>query len=385
MTDLGGLNFWVAVITIAVLSRRVPLIARFALYLGALYLVVEAKMSMLLLASVITYGWVALRIGTGALAIALHTFAISAFFAASQHGPVLLPEGNLVARALPLVGLPYVFLRFVHVLVEVRTGRLERPGFVHYVVYMLPFHQMIAGPIQRYDEYAKVIAEPTPLDHQTFVEALNRITNGFIKKVVLAQLLMRVVGFRFESTGWELWFEVDLYAIYMYLDFSGYMDIIIGAGMLMGWKPPENFDWPYLSRNLIEFWKRWHITLGDWLRDYVFLPLNLALMRSRFGNSPFLTGVVCYFVTMLVCGLWHRFDAQFALWGALHGTGIVICKLYEMGLKKLVSRKQFKTYRQSRLSAVFAGFTNFQYIAVSFLFAFNPPAEAIEIVRRLAG
>lgn len=385
MIGLDSPAFWAIVLLLGVATRFLDPRGRMVAFLiatGCLYY--AAPRELVLLAGVAAYGFVALRIGTSDLAMAAHIAVLASLLALSQHTRALLPATSGWAGVLPLIGLPYVFLRAVHVLVECRRGALQPPTLLQYATYILPFHQIIAGPIERFPAFLQKLTAPVPsLTTSAMLTALGRITDGFVKKAVLASLLKRTAGFEFESSGLALLVEIDLYALYMYFDFSGYMDIVIGAGMLAGWQPPENFNSPYLSRNLIEFWTRWHITLGDWIRDYVFLPLSLMLQRSTLASRPVLCAFSAYAVSMFVCGLWHRFDTQFAIWGLLHGCGIGMCKIWEALIKRRVGSKGLKRYRENRWVGAVAGAINFQYIAASFLFAFHAPADALRILGRL--
>lgn len=390
MVAFASMGFWVLVAVLAIVVRGLglrgtPRAVAYGLALLALLSPIAAWPVLAALLGIAAYGYVALRLGGGRTVFVVHIAVLSAALALSQH-LVSIVGGSVgwLGWVFPLIGLPYVYLRLLHLLVEVRSGRLPLPSPLRYVVYLLPFHQLLAGPIERYGAFEAQLEAPLPpLDRRTTVAALDRLTNGLVKKYVLAELLLRGIGFTYEGSGLPLWLEVDLFALYIYLDFSGYMDIAIGVGILIGWVPPENFNWPYLARNIIDFWKKWHITLSEWIRDYTFTPLLLNLQRGPLGSRPLMTGILSYFVSMVFCGLWHRFDLQFLLWGVLHGLGITACKLYETGLKKAIGRKRFKAYRKSRAAEVVAAFVTFQFVAVSFLFAFNPLPEALDIVWRL--
>lgn len=391
MIQLSDPTFWGTVAVLAVVLRYLGLPARWraAAFLVALVVLFHERPGWPILAcllAVAAYGWVALSTVRGRVAVVAHTVGMAGLFVASQYAAALLPDVPVIVRIMPLVGLPYVFLRFVHLLIEVAAGRLEKPGPVDYLAYLLPFHQLLAGPIERYPSFQAQMQAPLgPLDADTGLRALDRITNGFVKKAILAELLRQGLGFRFEGSGAWSWLEMDLFALYLYFDFSGYMDIVIGAGILVGWKPPENFDWPYLSRNIVEFWTRWHISLGEFIRDYVFNPLNLTLQRGALRGRALLAGIVCYLVSMFLVGLWHRANLQFAIYGLLQGTGIVVCKLWEAGLKRWLGKERLKAYRKSRAVQWVATFVTFQYVAASYLFAFHPPAEALDIVLSLVG
>lgn len=391
MIQLSDPTFWGTVAALVLVVRTFGLSGRWrtAAFLVALAVLFHPRAGWPILGcllGVAAYAWVALATARGRAAVVLHTAGMAGLFVLSQYAGALWPDVPVIARIMPLVGLPYVFLRFVHLLIEVTSGRLQRPGPLDTLAYLLPFHQLLAGPIERYTAYREQMDAPlAPLDADTGLRALDRITNGFVKKAILAELLRQGVGFEFAGSGASNWLEMNLFALYLYFDFSGYMDIVIGVGMLVGWKPPENFDWPYLSRNIVEFWTRWHITLGEFVRDYVFNPLNLELQRGWLRGRVLTAGIVCYLVTMLLVGLWHRANLQFAIYGLLQGSGIAVCKLWEAGLKRALSKERMKAYRKSRAVQVVATVVTFQYVAASYLFAFHPPSEAVGILLSLVG
>ncbi len=132
------------------------------------------------------------------------------------------------------------------------------------------------------------------------------------------------------------------------------------------------------------FWTRWHITLSNWIRDYIFIPLNLHLQRE-YRLAPLLAGAISYFVSMVFCGFWHRPTLSFALWGALQGGALIVCKLYEYGLRRMLSREARKAYQASRVAAMTSGFVTFQFISISFVFAFNDFGRAVNIVGQMFG
>jgi alginate O-acetyltransferase complex protein AlgI len=286
-------------------------------------------------------------------------------------------------KILPLVGLPYLALRGVTLLDDVRQGT-EPPGLGSGLTYLLPFHQILAGPIERFSDFREKWAQgPTALTSDTFVQGLDRVTDGLVKKLVLCELLVQTFGFRFEGGGLGLAMEIVAHALWFYLDFSGYMDIVIGMGTWLGWVPPENFDWPYGARNLVVFWTRWHITLGHFIRDRIFNPANVALQRGWLRGRPVTAGIVCYFLAMVFCGIWHHPSLPFAVWGLLHGTGIAVFKLWEYSLVKRLKRPGVARYLENQPIRWVSTATTFAFVAASFLFAVRPPGEAVAILWRL--
>ncbi len=142
-----------------------------------------------------------------------------------------------------------------------------------------------------------------------------------------------------------------LYSLYIYIDFSGYCDMAIGMACMMGIRTPENFDNPYFSPNISEFWKRWHITFSTFLRIYVFKPVVSLLNRLPISRYRMLVSVSAYLVTFLVCGLWHGSTLNFVLWGLWHGVGLSVYKLFTYG-KPVKERTQLR-----EVSGIFGSFS----------------------------
>jgi D-alanyl-lipoteichoic acid acyltransferase DltB (MBOAT superfamily) len=134
-----------------------------------------------------------------------------------------------------------------------------------------------------------------------------------------------------------------LYPIFLYFNFSGYTDIVLGIGKLFGKTYPDNFNAPFSSYNFLDFWSRWHMSLSFWLRDYVYTPLLKLLMQANLSRSvdPYL-GVVCYFVTFFLIGIWHGSTAIFAVYGLLLGLGVSVNKAYQIIITKRFGKKRYK-------------------------------------------
>jgi len=198
---------------------------------------------------------------------------------------------------------------------------------VQFATFVLFFPQLVAGPIVRAHELLPQMDRLPRLDRQLAADGLFRIVVGLFKKVALADLLAALIVDRvFESPGRFSGLEVAIgvcgYAFQIYLDFSAYSDIAIGSAQLLGFRFPENFATPYRSANLQEFWRRWHITLSSWLRDYLYKPLG----GSRGGSLLTYRNLI---VTMLLGGLWHGANWTFIIWGALHGFGLAMTRVFQ--------------------------------------------------------
>ncbi len=196
---------------------------------------------------------------------------------------------------------------------------------VQFATYVLFFPQLVAGPIVRAGQLLPQMEQLPALDRRLAADGLFRILVGLFKKIAIADLLAQLIVDRvFEAPGRFSGLEVMLatyaYALQIYLDFSAYSDIAIGSAQLLGFEFPENFRTPYRSGNLGEFWRRWHITLSSWLRDYLYIPLG----GGRGGALATYRNLI---ITMLLGGLWHGASWTFLTWGALHGLGLVATRM----------------------------------------------------------
>ncbi len=205
-----------------------------------------------------------------------------------------------------------------------------------YLLYIMSFPQMIAGPIVRYN----TIADQITNRNETIDDKLTgfiRFSIGLAKKVLIANVMGEqadlVMNGDISNIGTSVaWIGILAYTFQIYFDFSGYSDMAIGLGRMMGFKFPENFNNPYTSQSITEFWRRWHITLGAWMRDYLYIPL---------GGSKVVTKRRLYFnlwFVFLVSGLWHGASWSFVFWGAYHGFFLVVERLFLLKVYKRIGR-----------------------------------------------
>lgn len=239
---------------------------------------------------------------------------------------------------LPL-GLSFYAFQALTYTVDIYRGDL-RPArsLLTYVTAATFFPTVLAGPITRLANLLPQFEKPDRfLGSDEGGRAIFRIGLGLAKKFLIADylaenLVIRVFDFPNLYSGFEVLIAVYAYAIQIYYDFSGYTDIAVGAAALLGIRLPENFNRPYVALNLPDFWRRWHISLSTWLRDYLYF--SLPGLRSRW-KFPAYTNLV---VTMVLGGLWHGPSWNFVIWGALHGAGLAVYRLYEHARKKAPPR-----------------------------------------------
>ncbi len=235
------------------------------------------------------------------------------------HAHVPLPEVLLP------IGISFFTFQALSYVIDTSRGKIHPVSLIEFAVYLSFFPHLVAGPIVRATEFLPQIKEKISPRHIDVGKAFWLISLGLFKKVVIASYLGTyaadpLFGFPRQHAGVEALFGVYAYAIQIYADFSGYTDIAIGLALLLGIRFPQNFNAPYAAASLQDFWRRWHMTLSRWLRDYLYIPLG----GSRRGKVRTYLNIM---ITMLLGGLWHGAAWTFVAWGALHGTGLIVERL----------------------------------------------------------
>ncbi len=227
----------------------------------------------------------------------------------------------LEGRHLP-IGISFFTFQAMSYIIDVyrEAARPQRNPF-NLALYIALFPQLIAGPIVRYQQIATEILERQSRVHDV-VEGIKRFIIGLGKKVLIANTVALGADQVFALPPNELttplaWFGIVCYTLQIYFDFSGYSDMAIGLGRIFGFHFLENFQWPYIAQSIQEFWRRWHISLSSWFRDYLYIPLGGS--RGAAGRTAFNLVTVFF-----LCGLWHGAAWNFALWGLFHGAFLVL-------------------------------------------------------------
>jgi D-alanyl-lipoteichoic acid acyltransferase DltB (MBOAT superfamily) len=236
------------------------------------------------------------------------------------------------------IGISFFTFQAISYLVDVYKGRsaVVRNIF-DFSFYLSFFPQLVAGPIVRASAFVPQLYKPYSLSKQEFGHALFLILCGLMKKLILSDFLAvnfidRVFDAPGSFTGAENLMAVYGYALQIYGDFSGYTDMAIGVALLLGFRLPVNFNSPYKATSLTDFWRRWHISLSTWLRDYLYIPLG----GNRKGKIRMYINLM---VTMVLGGLWHGANIRFVIWGTLHGAVLVFEKALSKFRKRFFGRK----------------------------------------------
>ncbi len=310
-------------------GRKVILITALALNLGTL---VFYKYTNFLLKSLVDLGVYSLHLG----------FNLNPRWLSFQPLDIFLP-----------LGISFFTFEFIHFIVDVYRGSHPIKDFRHFALFASFFPSQIAGPIKRFQDFELQLNAQTIFKKEQFNRGIFLIFRGLFKKVVLGDNLDTLVKYGFNnpySLGTiDAWAAAIAFTLQLYFDFSGYTDIGRGSAYLLGYSVPENFKCPYLSSNLKDFWRRWHISLSTWLRDYLFIPLGGS------HGSNWLTKRNL-FITMLLGGLWHGASWNFVCWGAFHGIGLIITRDWQCfvdGIEELVRLRKTQIWHVSGIVLTF--------------------------------
>ncbi len=251
------------------------------------------------------------------------SFALQSLFGLSWDPPLL-------QILLPL-GISFFTFEFIHYLVDTYRGHVPAHSFSKFHVFVAFFPTQIAGPIKRFQQFVPGLATLDRFDAELAKDGLRLIALGLGKKILLADKLGPIAdaGFTAAAHGdigtWEAWAAALAFALQIYFDFSGYTDIARGSAQLFGFHIPINFNAPYLATSVSDFWRRWHISLSSWLRDYVFVPLG----GSKRGLPRTLGNLLA---TMILGGLWHGAGWHFVVWGLYWGVALGLHRLMQRWL-----------------------------------------------------
>ena len=232
----------------------------------------------------------------------------------------------LKSNFLPPLGISFLSFESAAYLIDVYKGSPATGNLLKYAAYKSFFPKLVSGPITHYHQFAPQLNNLRFPSIERLAEAGWLIASGAIKKTLIADNLATFVKLVFDPNtldragSIDLWLAIFAYGLQLYLDFSGYVDIVVGTAILFGVNLPANFNFPYMSTSIADFWRRWHISLGNWLRDYIYIPLGgsrLGLFRTCLN----------LFALMLISGIWHGADWGYILWGVIHGIALVIHRL----------------------------------------------------------
>lgn len=302
---------------------------------------------------------------------------------------ILAPDSTLVSlmstsggSLIVPVGLSFYTLQNISYLIDVSKGLIQaerNPGI--FALYLAFFPKVLSGPIERSGKLIPQLRYPDTLKMENISAGARLMLFGLFKKVVIADRLAfyvnEVLDKPGEYHGWTVIIALVFLSFQIYMDFSGYTDLALGAARVFGIQLSPNFKRPYFSRNIMEFWNRWHLSFSTWLRDYIFYPLRRFLLQKYRNSTGFWVLIIPPLVTMLLSGIWHGVGWTFILWGMYHAIFYVLVVLFK-------SRRAKPDQEDSWIKNVTLGLVNFVVLSLSWLlFRAENMTDAITIFRNI--
>ena len=307
------------------------------------------------------------------ISTALCAMAVAGLFVLHKLPMVAASAGlGPLSGILSIIGYSYFALRMVELLRAVFEKHHPAPDLLSVINYLIPFHMLAAGPILAYDDFVGQPAVPERLARSDVLQAMERIATGLFKKFVLAYAVQKLFLTDFTASGAFFFVEVQFFFLWLYLDFSAYSDIAVGVGRLLGVATPENFDRPYLARNVIDFWDRWHISLSVFIRRNIFIPIQMQLSRRAGGCRPLVSASSAFTIAFMLVGLWHGLTINFLLWGTIHACGLIVANLWRHQLKQRLGARGVREYLADWRIQVAARVITYEFVAFSLVVLFYP-------------
>ena len=271
----------------------------------------------------------------------------------------LLQRTEQAQHWLVFLGFGFYTLKLIHYRIERQANTFRPHSFLEFYNFMLFFPTITIGPINRFEDFLKS-SRRIRWDSALFARGLERVLYGYAKVVIVANWLISIHAMaivrRYEpdAAALALFLDSVVYGFHLYFTFAGFSDIAIGIALLLGYYVGENFDRPFLKRNIAEFWQSWHMSLSAWCRQYVFLPVY-----SKSRNLP-----IAMVAAMVTLGLWHEFSIRFLVWGIYHGTGILVCRWFQRSVRPRFPRVQHPVYKGAAYAASVA--LTFTFVMIGF-------------------
>jgi alginate O-acetyltransferase complex protein AlgI len=278
-----------------------------------------------------------------------------------------------ISRIILPVGISFFTFQSLSYTFDMYRRKLEPVrNILDFGFYVSFFPQLVAGPIVRASEFIPQLYKNYSLSQREFSHAVFLISKGLIKKIIISDFIAvnfidRIFDLPTAYSGFENLMAVYGYGLQIYCDFSGYTDIAIGLGLILGFRLPFNFNSPYKASSVADFWKRWHISLSRWLKDYLYIPLG-GNRKGKFRT------IINLMITMLLGGLWHGADLRFIIWGGLHGMGLAVNKLRTFIFGEKTQRRWF-------VRAISVFFT-FQFVSFCWIFFRAQNMQSVGLILR---
>ena len=288
-----------------------------------------------------------------------------------------------------IIGISYLSFKMMHFLIESYKQQIHKFSLSYYLNFIFFVPAFISGPITRYNEFTDQLdAENSTNLSDDLGTGAERIIHGLFKKFVLSMIFYQYTfanmsGSIADMSAGRIILGLYAYTLYFYFDFAGYTDMVIGCARIFGYRLPENFNNPFMKKNIQELWANWHMSLTRWLTDYIYWPLSRRLRKIKYYRKrPILLSNISIIVTFIICGMWHGSTLNFVVWGLYHGIGLAVLNIYRK-YKRKTRNRYLQGYFQSRISMVVGVFVTFNFFVLGIpLFAFKADTIVI-LVKRL--
>jgi membrane protein involved in D-alanine export len=278
---------------------------------------------------------------------------------------------------LNFVGISFVTFKMISLIFDIRNETVKSINPITYYNYLSFFPTYLSGPLYKYNDFESAVTSDSILDEQGTFDAVYRFVYGTFKKVVLADLLYNfslnyfslesAMGLSVSKAYISLW----IYAIVLYWDFSGYSDMAVSLSALMGIKVPINFNRPYLAINIQDFWNRWHMSFMNWLRDYIYYPFQMFLIKNLKMKSMNIAIIISTMLIFIITGLWHGNQQHFLFYGMYHAICFAIFLLWKNNFIKKFSKETRIKYFESSVFNWFARILTLNYFVFGLAFFIN--------------
>ncbi|UCH59279.1 MAG: MBOAT family protein [Anaerolineales bacterium] len=279
---------------------------------------------------------------------------------------------------LPWLGYSYLAFRLLHTIRDAQGKKLPDYSLGEFTTYALFFPALTAGPIDRSERFIRDYRSPSQETNRNTWIGLQRVLVGLLKKFVLADslALFALNSQNANQVGAPIWMWIVLYtySLRLYLDFSGYTDIALGLGAIVGINLPENFNAPYFRTNLTAFWNSWHITLANWFRAYLFNPLTRFLRGGNFKLPVWPIVLVGQITTMTLIGLWHGITWNFFIWGLWHALGLFVHNRWTEWRRRRIINIEIHPWKQKYIS-FFSWLITFHYVTLGWVWFALPGTD----------
>lgn len=237
------------------------------------------------------------------------------------------------------LGISYVSFKSIQVIIDIRDGLLQEVPLRHFLRFIIFFPTISSGPIDRYRRFEQDLGKvPSGEEYRTLLyQGLNKIFLGFLYKYIIGYLVNKywIGSLALEpNTVFSIWMYMYAYSMYLFFDFAGYSQFAIGFSYLMGIRTPENFNKPFLSRNIKDFWNRWHMTLSFWFRDFIYMRFVYTAIKNKWIKDRYLISDLGLALNFLVMGFWHGFLPQYIIYGIYHAAVFISFNRFERFNKK---------------------------------------------------